>query len=148
MFLLTKHAAPHLRESEHGSVVNIASISGKRPLESRTPYVASKMTVIGMTRTWAFEFGDAGVTVLGDDGSVVSWVEDPIGDDAARNAVFQTRPSVVPDFRGVLDVLRSHVRRMLEAVDQLEELPPDDALAEALVVAIEAITVRPSGAPL
>lgn len=63
MFLLTKHAAPHLRESEHGSVVNIASISGKRPLESRTPYVASKMTVIGMTRTWAFEFGDAGVTV-------------------------------------------------------------------------------------
>lgn len=74
--------------------------------------------------------------------------EDPIGDDAARSAVFQTRPSVVPDFRSVLDALRSHVRRMLEAVDQLEELPPDDALAEALVVAIEAITVRPSAAPL
>lgn len=63
VFLTTKHAAPHLRESDHGSVINIASISGKRPLESRTPYVASKMAVIGMTRTWAFEFGDAGVTV-------------------------------------------------------------------------------------
>lgn len=63
MFLCTKHASSHLRESERGRIINISSISGKRPLESRTPYVASKMAVIGMTRTWAFEFGDDDVTV-------------------------------------------------------------------------------------
>lgn len=62
-FLVTKHAAPHLRESDRASVVNIASISGKRPLEDRTPYVASKMAVIGLTRTLAFELGDDDVTV-------------------------------------------------------------------------------------
>jgi NAD(P)-dependent dehydrogenase (short-subunit alcohol dehydrogenase family) len=63
MFLLVKHAAPHLRESDQGRVVNLSSISGKRPLENRTPYVASKMAVIGLTRTLAFELGDDDVTV-------------------------------------------------------------------------------------
>jgi NAD(P)-dependent dehydrogenase (short-subunit alcohol dehydrogenase family) len=63
MFLTTKHAAPHLRESARGTVVNISSISGKRPLENRTPYTASKMAVIGLTRTLAFELGDDDVTV-------------------------------------------------------------------------------------
>lgn len=62
MFLTVKHAAPHLRASDRGSVVNISSISGKRPLESRTPYTASKMGVIGLTRTVAFELGDDDVT--------------------------------------------------------------------------------------
>ena len=62
-FLCAKHAAPHLRASERGSVVNIGSISGKRPLTDRTPYTASKMAVIGLTRTLAFELGDDDVTV-------------------------------------------------------------------------------------
>ncbi len=62
-FLVTKHATPHLIESDRGAIVNISSISGKRPLEDRTPYTASKMALIGLTRTLAFELGDDGVTV-------------------------------------------------------------------------------------
>ena len=58
-----KHAAPYLRESDHGRIINISSISGKRPLKDRTPYAASKMAVIGLTRTLAVEFGDDDVTV-------------------------------------------------------------------------------------
>lgn len=63
MFRTTKHAAEHLRASDHGRVVNVASISGKRPLEKRTPYTASKMAVVGFTRTLAFELGEDDVTV-------------------------------------------------------------------------------------
>ncbi|MFB6069648.1 MAG: SDR family NAD(P)-dependent oxidoreductase [Halanaeroarchaeum sp.] len=62
MFLTVKHAVRHLRASDRGRIVNISSISGKRPLEDRTPYTASKMAVIGLTRTLAFELGDDGVT--------------------------------------------------------------------------------------
>lgn len=62
-FLVVKHAAAHLRESDRGSVINVSSISGKRPLEDRTPYAASKMAVIGLTRTLAFELGGDDVTV-------------------------------------------------------------------------------------
>lgn len=63
MFLTTKHAAPHLRESDSASIVNISSISGKRPLQDRTPYTTSKMAVIGLTRTLAFELGEHDITV-------------------------------------------------------------------------------------
>jgi NAD(P)-dependent dehydrogenase (short-subunit alcohol dehydrogenase family) len=57
MYRTVKFAGPYLRESDHGSIINISSISGKRPLENRTPYTASKMGVMGLTRTLAFEFG-------------------------------------------------------------------------------------------
>lgn len=63
MFLTVKHAVPHLRDSDRGRIVNISSISGKRPLEKRVPYTASKMAVIGLTRTLAFELGDDDITV-------------------------------------------------------------------------------------
>jgi NAD(P)-dependent dehydrogenase (short-subunit alcohol dehydrogenase family) len=46
-----------------GDVINVASVSGKRPLANRTPYCASKMAVIGLTSTLAFEVGPAGVSV-------------------------------------------------------------------------------------
>ena len=61
--LCAKHAAPHLRESDRGSVVNIGSIGGKRPYPNRTPYAASKMALIGLTRTLAYELGRDDVTV-------------------------------------------------------------------------------------
>lgn len=63
MYLVVKHAVPHLRESDRASVICLSSISGKRPLPNRTPYVASKMGVIGLVRTWAFELGEDDVTV-------------------------------------------------------------------------------------
>lgn len=63
MFRTVKHAIPHLRESGPASIVNISSISGKRPLANRTPYTASKMAVIGFTRTLAKELGEDDITV-------------------------------------------------------------------------------------
>lgn len=63
VYLMTKHAVPQLRESEKASIINISSISGKEPLTYRTPYTASKMAVIGLTRTLAFELGDDEITV-------------------------------------------------------------------------------------
>ena len=63
MFFCTKHSVPYLKKSDRASIVNISSISGKRPLKNRTPYTASKMAVIGFTRTLAFELGEDGITV-------------------------------------------------------------------------------------
>lgn len=62
-FLCAKHAADHLRESDRASIINIASVAGKRPYPNRAPYAASKMALIGLTRTLAFELGKDGVTV-------------------------------------------------------------------------------------
>jgi NAD(P)-dependent dehydrogenase (short-subunit alcohol dehydrogenase family) len=62
-FAATNAAISHLRADPPGRVVNISSISGKRPLPYRTPYTASKMAVIGFTRTLAAELGDQDITV-------------------------------------------------------------------------------------
>jgi NAD(P)-dependent dehydrogenase (short-subunit alcohol dehydrogenase family) len=57
MFLCCKHALPAMKRQGKGCIVNIASVTGKRPLTQRTPYAASKMGVIGFTRTLAAEVG-------------------------------------------------------------------------------------------
>lgn len=62
-FLTVKHAVPYLRESNRGTIVNVSSITGKRPLPERTPYAATKIALIGLTRTLAFELGDYDITV-------------------------------------------------------------------------------------
>jgi NAD(P)-dependent dehydrogenase (short-subunit alcohol dehydrogenase family) len=51
------------RAGHQVDVINIASVTGKRPLTRRTPYAASKMAVLGLTRTLAFEAGPHGVRV-------------------------------------------------------------------------------------
>ena len=62
-FLLCRALLPGMIARGDGDVINIASVSGKRPLAHRTPYCASKMAVIGLTSTLAFEVGPAGVRV-------------------------------------------------------------------------------------
>lgn len=62
-FLMCRAFLPQMLAVGYGHIVNIASVTGKRPLGRRTPYAASKMAVIGLTRTLAFEVGPHGVTV-------------------------------------------------------------------------------------
>jgi NAD(P)-dependent dehydrogenase (short-subunit alcohol dehydrogenase family) len=57
MFLCCKYVVPVMKKQGRGSIVNISSITGKRPLTERLPYAASKMGVIGLTRTLAAELG-------------------------------------------------------------------------------------------
>ena len=63
VFLMCKEFLPAMVRRGAGDVINLASVSGKRPLVRRTPYTASKMAVIGLTSTLAFEVGPAGVMV-------------------------------------------------------------------------------------
>ncbi|MGN7970596.1 SDR family NAD(P)-dependent oxidoreductase [Microbacterium sp. 22296] len=62
-FLLCRAFLPPMVARGSGDVINVASVSGKRPLAHRTPYTASKMAVLGLTSTLAFEVGPAGVSV-------------------------------------------------------------------------------------
>ena len=63
VYLMCRAFLPAMTTGGSGDVINIASVTGKRPLTRRTPYAASKMAVIGLTRTLAFEAGPLGVRV-------------------------------------------------------------------------------------
>jgi NAD(P)-dependent dehydrogenase (short-subunit alcohol dehydrogenase family) len=63
VYLMCRAFLPAMYLRGSGDVINIASVTGKRPLTRRTPYAASKMAVLGLTRTLAFEAGPLGVRV-------------------------------------------------------------------------------------
>lgn len=63
VYLMCRAFLPAMVQRGRGDVINLASVSGKRPLARRTPYAASKMAVIGLTATLAHEVGQHGVTV-------------------------------------------------------------------------------------
>jgi NAD(P)-dependent dehydrogenase (short-subunit alcohol dehydrogenase family) len=63
VYLMCRAFLPAMYRRGGGDVINIASVTGKRPLTRRTPYAASKMAVLGLTRTLAFEAGRSGVRV-------------------------------------------------------------------------------------
>jgi NAD(P)-dependent dehydrogenase (short-subunit alcohol dehydrogenase family) len=62
-YLCCRAFLPAMVARRSGSVVIIGSTTGKRPLVGRAPYAASKMALVGLTRTLAVEAGPYGVRV-------------------------------------------------------------------------------------
>jgi len=62
-FLVAQATMPHLVGSGRGRMVNIASEAGRKGWPLTSAYNASKFGVVGLTQTWAREFGRDGVTV-------------------------------------------------------------------------------------
>lgn len=62
-FFMCREVIPVMKEQGYGRVVNIASVTGKKPLLNRTPYAATKMGLIGFTRTLALEVGEHDINV-------------------------------------------------------------------------------------
>ncbi len=56
-------ALPGMRAKGFGRIINISSITLSGGWANLSPYVASKMALVGLTRAWAREFGPYGVTV-------------------------------------------------------------------------------------
>lgn len=63
VFNCTKAVYPYMAEQTSGRILNAASIVGIYGNFGQTNYVATKAGLIGMTKTWAREFGPKGITV-------------------------------------------------------------------------------------
>lgn len=60
--LLARAALPYLREV-HGSIVNLSSTFGHRPLPGGSHYAASKSAIEMLTQSWALELAEENVRV-------------------------------------------------------------------------------------
>ena len=60
-YLCCRSFLPGMVSRRSGSIVVIGSMTGKRPLHGRTPYAASKLALVGLVRTLAWEVGEHGV---------------------------------------------------------------------------------------
>ena len=61
MFDVARLAIPHLKRSQAGCIINMASIAGRYGFANRSPYAATKWGVIGLTKTLAMELGEWGI---------------------------------------------------------------------------------------
>ena len=56
-------ALPYMKAKGWGRIINMSSITRTGGWNNLTPYVQSKMAVVGLARAWAREFGKYGITV-------------------------------------------------------------------------------------
>src|SRR6266566_6753454 len=78
-FLCCRAFLPSMIERRSGCIVILSSMTGKRPLYARTPYAASKIALVGLARTLAWEVGPYGIRVNvvspgGVEGERIEWV--------------------------------------------------------------------------
>lgn len=62
-FYCARKAAPLLKASKNGAIINIASVAGRLGYANRTPYASSKWAIVGFTKSLAIEMGPDGVRV-------------------------------------------------------------------------------------
>ena len=56
-------ALAHMKAAGRGRIINVSSVTISGGWADLTPYVQSKMALVGLTRSWAREFGRHGITV-------------------------------------------------------------------------------------
>ena len=59
----TRAALAHLRKSEGGSIVNVASVSGHSGLGGMADYNSAKAAMLSLTKTWAQDLAPDGIRV-------------------------------------------------------------------------------------
>lgn len=62
-FLTSRAFLPSMIEKKTGSIVFVGSMTGKRELLNRTAYATSKIALVGLARTLAWEVGPYGIRV-------------------------------------------------------------------------------------
>lgn len=88
-FFATKYALPHMKANNYGRIINTASGSGVRGLETFAAYGSQKEAIRGLTRITAQEYGRFGITCnVVCPGAITeaakTWKEsDPVGYEAA-----------------------------------------------------------------
>jgi NAD(P)-dependent dehydrogenase (short-subunit alcohol dehydrogenase family) len=60
-WLATKAVLPAMTAAGAGVILNISSLAGRTGYPMRAPYAAAKWGLIGLTQTWAGEWGKAGI---------------------------------------------------------------------------------------
>jgi NAD(P)-dependent dehydrogenase (short-subunit alcohol dehydrogenase family) len=116
VFLMCRAFLPSMIERRSGNVVVIGSLSGKRPLYGRTPYVTTKAALVGMVRTLAWELGPYDIRV-----NLIS----PAGGEGPR------LDSVITGQAKATGKSEDDIRQMFKDQSPMKRFTPADDVAKA-----------------
>jgi NAD(P)-dependent dehydrogenase (short-subunit alcohol dehydrogenase family) len=86
-------AADHLHDSEHGAVVNVASVGGVVGLPRQHPYVASKHGLVGLTKSMALDWApDVRVNAVAPGYVATDLTAEVRKNDAWRDSIVEQTP--------------------------------------------------------
>ena len=98
MFMLTRAVVPFMLKQGAGSIVNISSEAGLRASAAGAAYTASKHAVIGLTKSGAFMYKNAGIRVNSvAPGAVKTNIEAPF-ESAFSGPIIQKAMANIPTF--------------------------------------------------
>ena len=122
-YLCCRAFLPSIIQQRSGSIIFISSMTGKRPLYGRTPYAGSKMALVGIARTLAWEVGEYGIRV-----NVIS--PGPVEGERIKR--------VVRNQAAALGISEEEALRQFTSSSPLGRLvPPDDIAAAAIFLAYD-----------
>jgi len=120
-YLCCRAFLPGMIKQRSGSIIFISSMTGKRPLYGRTPYAGSKMALVGIARTLAWEVGEYGIRV-----NVIS--PGPVEGERIKR--------VVRNQAAALGISEEEALRQFTSSSPLGRLvPPGDIAASAIFLA-------------
>lgn len=139
LFYATRAAVPAMKAQQNGCILNISSTAGTHGMPDRTPYVASKWAIVGVTKALAMELGAHGIRVNAlCPGSVAGpRIDRVIRADAASRGM--TEATVRAEYAGQMSL-----RRMVQAADiaatALHLASPAGAALSGQIIAIDGNT--------
>ncbi len=111
-FLTVKACIPHMKKAGFGRIINVSGAIAETPVPNFISYRASKMAVIGMTRSLATEMGQYGITANCVSPSyIVTPGQIELGNDALREGIVAVqaikRDGLPSDLAGLVVFLAS-----------------------------------------
>jgi 3-oxoacyl-[acyl-carrier protein] reductase len=117
VFLCTKYAIPHIRNSENGKIINISSGAGLHGIPEFSVYCASKFGVNGITESIASEL----------EGEIKVYSICPGGVDTDMyRSIYTNRPSLKPE----------HIAEKV-----MELVSPDSKVISGKIIEIQALPI-------
>ncbi|SDP39881.1 SDR family oxidoreductase [Lentzea jiangxiensis] len=130
---VTREVVPHMKAAGRGSIVNIGTMTTRKPMRGEGGYAAAKAAMATATRFLALELGEHGIRA---NQAVMGWLDGP----GVRSYLRMTA--------GARGVTEQDVYDEIAARNPLGRIPADDACAGAVLFLLSRHASEVTGAVL
>ena len=130
---MTRAAVPHMKAAGHGSIVNIGTMTTRKPMRGEAAYALAKAAMSCASQYLALELGEHGIRV---NQAIMGWLDGP-GVRYYLQLTAQAR-----------NTTEQEIYNEIAARNPLGRIPPDEACAGAILFLLSPLASEITGAIL